>query len=182
MAMLSFHLVVAALIRLGEEVLLVQQQGPHDPHPTWALPGGVVESGELLSEALFREVYEETGLQVREIGNLVYVVQVEGEQLAGSSLAFVFDVSDWQGEITVGDPAGLVRSAGFVPLKEAISRLEMLPWRAMSQPVAAYLKGEAVRGATWLYRLSDSGEQELVAVLPATSSQDASSRLSSGAE
>ena len=37
--------------------------------------GGVAETGEVLSEALVREVREETGLRVVEIGPLAYVVQ-----------------------------------------------------------------------------------------------------------
>ncbi len=31
--------IAAALIRRGENVLLVQQQGPDDPEPLWALRG-----------------------------------------------------------------------------------------------------------------------------------------------
>ena len=56
--------IVSALVRLGDEVLLVKQQGPEDLEAHWALPGGVAEPGELLVEALVREVREETGLQV----------------------------------------------------------------------------------------------------------------------
>ena len=51
-------------MRLGDEVLLVKQQGPEDLEAHWALPGGVAEPGALLVEALVREVREETGLQV----------------------------------------------------------------------------------------------------------------------
>jgi len=61
----------AALIRRGPHILLVQQQGPNDPAPTWALPGGVVEAGELPTEAMIREVAEETGLEVLDPGRLL---------------------------------------------------------------------------------------------------------------
>ena len=34
----------------------------------WSLPGGLVETGELLEAAIVREVFEETGLRVRPSG------------------------------------------------------------------------------------------------------------------
>jgi ADP-ribose pyrophosphatase YjhB (NUDIX family) len=69
------HVIVAGVVRQGNEILLVQQQGPHDLAPFWALPDGRVEVGELLSEALVREVREETGLEVLEMGRLLYAAQ-----------------------------------------------------------------------------------------------------------
>ena len=50
-----------AIVRRGTDVLMVLQRGPDDREPYWALPGGVVETGELANEALVREVREETG-------------------------------------------------------------------------------------------------------------------------
>ena len=69
--------IVAAIIRRGDEILLVEQQGKDDPAPSWALPGGRVEPGELFHDALTREVREETGLTVAAIGQLAYLVQAE---------------------------------------------------------------------------------------------------------
>ena len=57
-------LAVGALIFQGTKILLVERG--NDPfRGYWSLPGGAVESGELLEDALRREVLEETGLSVR---------------------------------------------------------------------------------------------------------------------
>ena len=62
---------VGAVILDGGRVLLVQRA--HDPlKGQWSLPGGAVEVGETLVEAVAREVLEETGLDVR-VGPIVGV-------------------------------------------------------------------------------------------------------------
>lgn len=158
-------LIVAALIRRDDEVLLVHQQGADDPAPSWSLPGGLVEPGELLTEALAREVREETGLEVIEIGPLLYAVHAARDNAAEGyqTLAFVFSVNTWRGELRVADPDNLILGARFVPLAEAIERLESLPWPAMREPMAACLRGDVGRGAVWLYRRGPDGGDELAA-------------------
>jgi 8-oxo-dGTP diphosphatase len=60
---------VGAVIVERERVLLVKRG-----HPPlvgeWSIPGGVVELGEALGEAVIREVWEETGLTVETAGLL----------------------------------------------------------------------------------------------------------------
>ena len=52
---------VGAIIFQNDSVLLVKR-GRAPLFGQWSLPGGAVETGELLDEALRREVLEETGL------------------------------------------------------------------------------------------------------------------------
>jgi ADP-ribose pyrophosphatase YjhB (NUDIX family) len=68
---------VGALIfsdnQVGDQILLVERGKP----PLvgyWSLPGGVVEAGERLEDALAREVAEETSLEV-EVGDIATVFE-----------------------------------------------------------------------------------------------------------
>jgi len=54
---------VGALIIDGDKILLVER-GREPLKGWWSLPGGAVETGERLENALRREVCEETGLEI----------------------------------------------------------------------------------------------------------------------
>jgi len=64
---------VGALILRGDEILLVKR-GKEPLKGLWSLPGGAVETGESLVEALRREVHEETGLEI-EAGPVVEIFE-----------------------------------------------------------------------------------------------------------
>ncbi len=57
-------LTVDAVIRTSRGIVLVRRK--HEPLG-WALPGGFVEIGETVEDAVKREALEETGLQIRDI-------------------------------------------------------------------------------------------------------------------
>ena len=58
---------VGAIVLKGDRVLLVER-GSEPLKGLWSLPGGVLETGELLEDGVRREVREETGLEVRPLG------------------------------------------------------------------------------------------------------------------
>ncbi len=68
---------VRAIIRRGDELLLVKHKNAQGlPYGTWVLPGGGIEEGESLVEALKREMIEEIGVEP-DIGKLLFVHQFQ---------------------------------------------------------------------------------------------------------
>jgi ADP-ribose pyrophosphatase YjhB (NUDIX family) len=57
-------LAVDCIILVDREVLLIHRRNP--PHG-WALPGGFVEYGETVEDAVRREMKEETGLDLQDL-------------------------------------------------------------------------------------------------------------------
>ncbi len=57
-------LTVDAFIRTPDGIVLIKRKNP--PYG-WALPGGFVEVGETVEDAVVREAEEETGLQIRDL-------------------------------------------------------------------------------------------------------------------
>lgn len=51
-------------VAISDDALLMVQRATEPGAGKWSLPGGRVEHGELLAEALVREVHEETGVDV----------------------------------------------------------------------------------------------------------------------
>ena len=101
---------------------LLMVQRAHEPGKgLWSLPGGRVERGEYLADALRREVLEETGLVV-EAGELAGILEIPGEEFHYVILDFHSTVS---GDTTPrpGTDANDVR---WVPLKE-VAHMECTP-------------------------------------------------------
>lgn len=104
---------VSALIVRDGEVLLVKR-GCEPNMGLWSLPGGSIELGETLREALVREVYEETSLVV-ESGNLALardIISRDDEHIRFHYVLITLYAAVTGGELKAGSDAADARWVG----------------------------------------------------------------------
>jgi len=111
---------VGAVIDEGGRIVLIRR----DREPArgrWTFPGGVVELGEMVHEAVRREALEETGLEV-EVGELVAIVDRILRDGSGR-IQYHYVILDFfarpvGGSLRPGDDASEVRWASLAELDE----------------------------------------------------------------
>ena len=91
-----------AIIVQDNSILLTKINAPTRPDPIWMPPGGGVELGETLENALYREIEEETGLQI-EKKQLLWIHEFIEEPYHAIEFYFRCEITD--GELKTGsDP------------------------------------------------------------------------------
>jgi mutator protein MutT len=98
----------------NEARLLLVQRGRGAAVGQWSVPGGRVEGGETLEQAVTREVAEETGLKVR-CGRFVGWVERISPDYHFVIMDFVAEVAGEQQALVAGDDAA---DAAWIPLDE----------------------------------------------------------------
>ena len=148
----SIAIGVGAVIFRGDDVLIIKR-GKAPFLGQWSIPGGGLEFGEKVTDAVIREVREETGLKVKLIGLLdVFDAIPEAGPDSGTDpgpkadqnqpeddfathTVIIDYVGEWvSGEPVAGDDAA---AAEFVSIEEAISRLS---WDVTRQALARALE------------------------------------------
>ena len=96
---------VGAVVLDGDRVLLVQRGRPPG-QGKWSLPGGLIDLGERLEEAVVREVEEECGLRVRVLGLcgvIDRIVPGDGAEVEGrASVRYHWVIVDYVAAVTGG--------------------------------------------------------------------------------
>ena len=116
------HIGVGAVVFRGSEVLLIKRGKPPF-EGCWSIPGGAVEHGESLLDAVRREVREESAVEIKILGLLDVFEALPGKaDVNFQRHTLMIDyVADWRsGEPVAGDDA---IEAEFVPFSEAETRL-----------------------------------------------------------
>src|SRR5262245_15689970 len=112
---------VGAVIWNKNHELVLIRRGKEPRRGEWSIPGGRLEWGETLHDALLREVREETGLIV-EIGALIEVVDAISRNPAGEVIrhyVLVDFVTRWVGgELCAGSDAAEARWVPYASLSE----------------------------------------------------------------
>ncbi len=134
--MSSIHL-ATALVRRGDEILLVASSYPNHIQPLWNLPGGRQLQNELLSEAAVRELYEETGLRGT-VRGLAYVS--ESYDGAAHFTNFTFAVDATGDPVTSRAQDDHVAAVEFVPIAALKGRIAVAVVR---DPLIAFLAGSS---------------------------------------
>jgi 8-oxo-dGTP diphosphatase len=92
----------------------------------WSLPGGLVETGELLREAIVREVFEETGLRVKPSARFEIFERIMRD--ARGRAEYHYGLCDCECKVVGGElrPGDDVSRAEWVPLSR-LNEFQLTP-------------------------------------------------------
>ena len=159
--------VAGAVIEGPDGVLLVQNRRRNGRHD-WSPPGGVIDGGESVLDGLAREVTEETGLVVTRWEGPIYGVVAVAADMDWHLRVEVYRALEYEGELAVDDPDGIVVDARFMPLAECHDRLsEGHPW--VREPLVEWLAERWVESRVFQYEVAGvfPGELRVERVLDA---------------
>lgn len=109
---------VGAVVFRGDDVLIIKR-GKDPFKGEWSIPGGGLENGERVKDAVMREVREETAIEIELIGLLDVFDAISSK--GGRHMVIIDYVAEWTaGEPDAGDDAV---EAEFVSVETAIKRL-----------------------------------------------------------
>ncbi|MCY4271360.1 MAG: NUDIX hydrolase [bacterium] len=136
----------------GDQLLLVCNRRRNDS-VEWSTPGGVVDPGETMLEALRREVLEETGISVDAWAGPLYEITVDFADLGWRLRVEAHRALHWKGEIVLEDPDGIVEHADFYGLEECEGRLAHSP-RWVREPLLEWCRRRPDQMLSYRYQVS----------------------------
>ncbi len=93
----------ALIVNPKGEVLLVRRSDANTQSNAWDIPGGRMEVGESLTDALTREIQEETGMHPSHIGPVVSISTFEAKKLKTQIVRLIFYVRVDTDSISLSD-------------------------------------------------------------------------------
>jgi len=155
---------VASGIVEGRDGILLVQNRRRDGSLDWSPPGGVVEvdDGETSTDALTREVREETGITVTDWNGPVYSVEAEASAPGWRLKVQVYRAVSFEGELSVDDPDGIVVDARFVPLDDCPAQLAATTWVPTHEPLIDWLDERWDEARAYRYRIDGASRADFV--------------------
>jgi len=130
---------VGAVVMHGAELLVIKDR----IHRTYKLPGGFIDDGEHISQALVREVFEETGVEVA-FGSVVSLGHFTPAQFGESNLYVVALAHPLSTCIDIKDDREILE-ARWMPVEEYLQREDVLPYnKALVRSALANAGGLAI--------------------------------------
>lgn len=133
------HIATGLLVREGRLLMVASRYANH-PDPLWNLPGGRQLPGELLSETVVREVFEETGLRV-EPREVAYVSESYDGDTHFLNVTFVVALVTLSEASNASEVEGRLDhtvEVAWVPLAAVAERIVV---GVVREPLVAYLAG-----------------------------------------
>lgn len=94
---LPIYICAHVILREGDKILLTLRSQTRFASGFYSVISGGVESGESIKEAAVREIYEETGLTVKE-EDLAFYTVVHSREEDGIHMSTFFTTDTWEGE------------------------------------------------------------------------------------
>jgi 8-oxo-dGTP diphosphatase len=128
---------VGAVVIRGNRVLLVRR-GKEPLRGRWVIPGGTVELGETLAQAVVREVDEETGIRVRPREVMLVFDRIHR---AGDTVSYHYVIVDYLCDDLGGDP----RAGSDAEATAFVARQDLKEYDVPSQVVELVDRAFALR-------------------------------------
>jgi 8-oxo-dGTP diphosphatase len=150
---MSVHVAAAVVVNNHDEVLIAKRAVDAHQGGLWEFPGGKVEEGESVEQAVARELLEETGIRVEQARPLIRVYHDYGDKAV---LLDVWRVEDFSGEVhgREGQPVKWVRPEQLADYAFPEANLPII--RAACLPDRYLITPEPEQSEVFLQQLDDA--------------------------